>query len=76
MAYLHVVRVMRHGVETTESPEMDAARREFCLCLHCGNLKPNDPKNCVMAETMFALCKTKGMAMGISRCEDFVQVIT
>lgn len=66
-----VAYVERYGVMTHESAEMDAARHKHCLCLCCDNLKPGELTNCVMAETMFALCKTKGMAMGISRCMDW-----
>jgi hypothetical protein len=34
-------------------------------------LKPESNENCVMAETMFALCRTAGMAVAVSRCASF-----
>jgi len=63
--------VERYGVMTWADQELDALRRTNCLCRRCKRLKPDRPDNCPMAEVVYALCKTKGMAMGVSRCQDF-----
>ena len=68
------VKVVRYGQETWEEPDMDAARKVGCLCLRCAKLNTVDPKaNCPMAAVFFALCQTKAMAMGVSRCSEFAQ---
>lgn len=68
-----VVAVHKYGVDTLEDPVADAMRRERCLCLHCQRLNPGDVENCPSAEVLFALCKTRGMAMAVTRCMDYKQ---
>ena len=36
--------------------------------------QPELDDNCPMADVLYALCRTKAMAVAVSRCEDFVQV--
>lgn len=68
-----VAPVHKYGIDTREDPTADAMRRERCLCLHCVRLKPGDVLNCSSAEVLFALCKTRGMAMVVTRCMDYKQ---
>lgn len=64
----NVTQVERYGVLTFEDAKMDAARKAHCLCLRCSRLKPDARNNCPMAEVIF---RTKGMAVGVSRCQEF-----
>lgn len=64
-------RVTKYGKETWQDQELDAVRRKCCLCLRCTKFQPGEPDNCAMAEVLFALCRTKGMAVGVSRCAEF-----
>lgn len=68
---IQVEHVERYGVQTLEDPIGDAIRRERCLCRHCARLQPEQPSNCPSAEVLYALCKTRGMAVSVTRCADF-----
>ena len=63
-----IVKLSRYGRTVFEDVELDDHRRLSCMCKSCGNLKPGQADNCPQAEVIFALCRTVGMAAGVSRC--------
>ena len=65
----------RHGQKTWETPGMDLLRREHCLCLHCLSLKPNQPENCKIAQQLFDLAQKNGLAMILTRCMYWSEII-
>lgn len=70
------VQVEKYGRLTWQDNDLDAARATLCLCLRCARLKiGNASDNCMMASVMFTLCQAKGMAVAISRCADFSEVV-
>jgi len=71
------VLVERHAMKVWENSEMDALRRENCMCLFCGKLIPQQgdfphPDNCRIAQKYFALCKLYGNAFIMTRCSQWV----
>ena len=69
-AHVELDRITKYGWTSWQDSEMDELRRGRCLCLRCANLLPG-LSNCPSAEVLFALCKTRGMAMMITRCADY-----
>ena len=66
--------VERYGMAVWELPEMDKIRKDNCLCLHCGNLKPNQPDNCKIAQAIYEnFCKVNGNAFIMTRCNTWVK---
>ncbi|HII16224.1 MAG TPA: hypothetical protein HA362_08025 [Nanoarchaeota archaeon] len=55
--------------EVWADTEMDALRREKCLCRNCG--RKDEPKpyaSCPAAAKIYAVCVERNMAMAITRC--------
>lgn len=47
---------------------MDLLRKEHCMCLHCGRMKPGEPDHCQIAQSFFEICKQHGNAFIMTRC--------
>ena len=56
-------QVERYGVAVWEDEEMDALRKERCLCLNC-----HDMKICGTAKAGYKLCKGANIAFMVTRC--------
>jgi len=67
------IKSYRHGREVWENPTLEAIRREECLCWSCERMKPGTPDHCETAQSLFEICKAKGVAFPVSRCPDFVE---
>jgi hypothetical protein len=57
-----------HEKKVWVSKNAEAARKESCLCLNCGNLKPNQTDNCPIADSFFKICKDQNVALAVTRC--------
>ncbi len=62
------VKGVFHGKEAWANPMMDNLRKDECLCLNCGNLKPNQPDNCPIAQYFFEICVKENVALAVTRC--------
>jgi hypothetical protein len=60
--------VERHGQDVWETQAMDILRREHCMCLHCGRMKPGTPEHCQLAQAFYEICKHQGNAFIMTRC--------
>ena len=67
------VKKTRYGTEVWETEGMDMLRRENCMCLHCGKLKPKLIDNCPIAEKFYTLCVENGTAFILTRCKDWIE---
>lgn len=55
--------------EVWANTELDALRREECLCVNCG--RKDEPKpyaSCPAAAKLYRVCVEHNMAMAITRC--------
>lgn len=59
-----VKRVERHGGEAWEHTEMDALRKDKCLCLNCAHLE----EGCDPASSLYAVCREDNIALAVTRC--------
>jgi len=66
------VLVTRYDRKVWETPAMDAQRKEHCMCHHCGNMRPNTPYHCPIAQAFYELCKVNGVAFIMTRCGSWV----
>lgn len=66
-----IAKLHRYGRVVYEDVELDDHRRLSCLCKSCDRLIPGSENNCRQAEVLFALCRTVGMAVAVSRCAEF-----
>ncbi|KPJ85672.1 hypothetical protein AMJ57_02240 [Parcubacteria bacterium SG8_24] len=57
-----------YGQEVWVNKTTEALRRDECLCLNCGNLRPNQPDNCPVAQAFFKLCVGENVALAVTRC--------
>ena len=48
-----------YGQEVLVNPTTESMRKEECLCLNCGDLKPGQPDNCPIAQSFYEICKEK-----------------
>jgi hypothetical protein len=62
------VKVMRYNQEVWETPEMDAIRKENCMCHHCSKMKPGQEDHCKIASSFYEICKVNGNAFILTRC--------
>jgi hypothetical protein len=56
------------GNEVWVNPTTESLRRQECLCLNCGRLKPGQPDNCAIAEAFYKICVNANIAIMITRC--------
>lgn len=61
-------RKVCYGAEVWVSQGAEAIRKEHCLCLNCGKMKPGSPDHCPIAQKLYELCCAGNLAMAISRC--------
>lgn len=57
----------KYGKMVWTNEMMDELRKKECLCLNCGNLKP-DPDNCSIAQALYQISVKENVAMAITRC--------
>jgi hypothetical protein len=57
-----------YGAKVWTDRETDALRRERCLCLRCAR----DLKTCKSAIELYLLCRSKNLALMVTRCPQFV----
>ncbi len=50
------------------SPLLEEIRREECLCWNCSRLKPGQPDNCSIAESLYGICVRENVATPVTRC--------
>jgi hypothetical protein len=62
------VKVERYGKMVMETSSMDKLRRDTCMCLHCGKMKPGEDDHCKVAKSFFDICKANGNAFIMTRC--------
>ena len=61
-------QVEAYGKTVWADVEMDELRRERCLCLNC--LWYDE---CAVAIALYAICRQFGVALAVTRCEDWCQ---
>lgn len=65
--------VTRYGKEVWENDKFEDQRKENCMCLQCGRMKPSQPeKHCKIASKFFEICKEHGCAFILTRCTDWI----
>ena len=64
-------QVERYGKMVWENQEFEAMRKENCMCLTCGKLKPGKSTNCGIARQFYKICVEHGCAFILTRCEDW-----
>lgn len=57
-----------YGHEVWVNPTTESVRKAECLCLNCGNLKPGQPGNCLIAQALFQTCVKANIALTVTRC--------
>lgn len=62
----------RHDRTTMENEEMEALRKENCMCLHCRKMRPGQPGHCQLAAAFFKICKRGNNAFIMTRCKDWM----
>lgn len=60
--------------EVSVNPTTEPMRKEECLCLNCGNLKPGQPDNCLMARAFYEICVRENIALMVTRCLSWRQM--
>jgi len=65
---MKVVKVKKYGALVFSNEEMDALRRENCLCLNCGSLP-----DCPVAKQLLLLCKGEDLALAVTRCPKWTE---
>ena len=50
------------------NPTTEPLRKEECLCLNCGRLKPGSLQNCATAQQLYQLCVENDVALCLTRC--------
>lgn len=67
--------VYKYGKSVWETPAMDILRKEHCMCLHCGKMKPGEEDHCKIAQSFYKICKKQRYANGnafiLTRCDSW-----
>ena len=63
----HTELAFRHREWVREHPEMDALRKEQCMCFHCLIME-----QCPAAAKLYAIACKYDMAFAITRCRAFI----
>ena len=64
----HPKKETHYGKEVYVNPTTESMRKEECLCLNCGCLKPGQPDNCPIAQSFYEICVEKNIALIVTRC--------
>lgn len=59
---------VHHDETVWVNPTTEALRKEECLCLNCGNMKPGKPDHCYIANQLYQISVKENIAMTITRC--------
>ncbi len=70
---MSVINVERHGAMVWEEEQMDALRKERCLCLRCAKCKPGTPEHCAVAARLYEACKEHNLALMVTRCATWIE---
>lgn len=62
------VQEEHYGKLVWVNPTTESVRREECLCLNCGNMKPGSPDHCRVAQALYQICVNDNVALTITRC--------
>lgn len=62
------VQEEHYGATVWVNPTTESLRREECLCLNCGKLKPGKKDNCDKAQRFFRICRIANIALAVTRC--------
>ena len=54
--------------EVWVNPTTESLRDSECLCLNCGNMRPDQPDNCHIAQALYQICIEEGVALTVTRC--------
>lgn len=57
-----------YGQKVWVNPTTESIRKEECLCLNCGSLKPGQSDNCPIAQSLYEVCVDRNVAIAITRC--------
>ncbi len=63
------VQVEAHGAKVWADEEMDALRRERCLCLRCAKMPEPPDLGCHAARAMYSVCADMDVALAVTRCK-------
>ena len=63
-------QVEAHGCLVWADREMDALRRERCLCLRCGR-----KGGCDTARELFNTCRADDVALAVTRCPCWIEYV-
>lgn len=61
-----------YGQEVWVNPMTEPLRKNECLCLNCGNLKPGKEDNCRIAQAFYEICVKENIALIVTRCPIWV----
>lgn len=62
------VKMESYGKKVWANPTTESLRRSECLCLNCANLKPGQPDNCHIAQSLYEICVKENIALAVTRC--------
>lgn len=69
------VQVEKYGKTVWHLPTLDGDfRKDNCMCLNCGSMKPGKLGHCTIAQDFFAVCSAHGNAFVLTRCEEWKPV--
>lgn len=63
---LQIEEVEKYGVKVQSNINMDALRKDQCLCLNCNQMGP-----CEQAQAFYEICKKHNIALAVTRCPHF-----
>ena len=62
---------VHHGNQVYVDRGQQGLHRHFCLCHTCKAFKPNTSGNCMIAETLYKVCKDHGLVTPVWECPKY-----
>ena len=68
----NIIRYEHHGKEVAVREDLQGQHRDHCLCWRCTYFTPDErTDNCPIANELYALCRTWGLATPVWECNLF-----
>ncbi len=69
---MNVIKYEHHGVSVSVREDLKGKHRDNCLCFMCKKLNIAErDKNCVIANTLYALNQLAGITTPVFECKEF-----
>ena len=69
------IQYEHYGNTVWVEEKLKGKHRDHCLCFSCERFKPNQPKNCEIAQGNYEYCVKHNLTLPVWECPKFIEGI-